>query len=144
MSRAVVLILSIGLFGLAKLPMERAVSVRQAELHLRAVDFNPALRNQIGQFAFVAGLSGFRSLVADLLFILIVVGFFGLMVLLVKACDHIIGPDESYESYESSAELTDSTDEELDRRPPTGWTTPKPTVEQSKDTKVEPQDAAVN
>ncbi|HEY5153446.1 MAG TPA: hypothetical protein VIJ47_01860 [Acidimicrobiales bacterium] len=31
---------------------------------------------------------------ADALFILIVVAFFGLMVLLVKACDHIIGPDE--------------------------------------------------
>jgi tetratricopeptide (TPR) repeat protein len=69
MIRTVVLILCTGLFGLAKLPMERAVSVTQAELHLRAVDFNPALRDQIGQFAFVAGLSGFRSLVADLLFI---------------------------------------------------------------------------
>jgi len=39
---------------------------------------------------------------ADLLFILIVVGFFGLMVLLVKACDRIIGPDEPYESPEPS------------------------------------------
>jgi hypothetical protein len=35
---------------------------------------------------------------ADLLFIVIVVGFFGLMVLLVKACDRIIGPDEPLES----------------------------------------------
>ena len=41
---------------------------------------------------------------ADLLFILIVVGFFGLMVLLVKACDRIIGPDEPYESPETTAE----------------------------------------
>ncbi len=40
---------------------------------------------------------------ADLLFVLIVVGFFGLMVLLVKACDRIIGPDEPYESSEPSA-----------------------------------------
>jgi hypothetical protein len=31
---------------------------------------------------------------ADLLFILIVAGFFALMALLVRACDHIIGPDE--------------------------------------------------
>ena len=31
---------------------------------------------------------------ADALFILIVIGFFGLMVLLVRACDHIIGPDD--------------------------------------------------
>jgi len=31
---------------------------------------------------------------ADALFVLIVLAFFGLMVLLVKACDHIIGPEE--------------------------------------------------
>lgn len=30
---------------------------------------------------------------ADLVFVLIAVGFFALMVLLVRACDHIIGPD---------------------------------------------------
>jgi hypothetical protein len=30
----------------------------------------------------------------DVLFALIVVGFFGLMVLLVKLCDRVIGPDE--------------------------------------------------
>ena len=32
---------------------------------------------------------------ADVIFVLVVVGFFGLMVLLVKACDHIIGPDDT-------------------------------------------------
>lgn len=32
---------------------------------------------------------------ADVLFVLIVLAFFGLMVLLVKACDTIIGPDEA-------------------------------------------------
>ena len=31
---------------------------------------------------------------ADVIFLLVVVAFFGLMVLLVKACEHIIGPDE--------------------------------------------------
>lgn len=30
---------------------------------------------------------------ADVLFVAIAVGFFGLMVLLVRACDAIIGPD---------------------------------------------------
>jgi len=30
---------------------------------------------------------------ADLLFVAIVIAFFGLMVLLVKGCDRIIGPD---------------------------------------------------
>jgi hypothetical protein len=32
---------------------------------------------------------------ADLLFIAIVIAFFGLARLLVKVCDHIIGPEES-------------------------------------------------
>ncbi len=39
---------------------------------------------------------------ADALFLIVVVGFFGLMVLLVKACDHIIGPDEPAESSSTS------------------------------------------
>ena len=30
---------------------------------------------------------------ADLVFLLVIVGFFALMVLLVRACDHVIGPD---------------------------------------------------
>lgn len=30
---------------------------------------------------------------ADLVFLVLIVGFFALMVLLVRACDHIIGPD---------------------------------------------------
>ena len=30
---------------------------------------------------------------ADLVFLAITVGFFALMVLLVRACDHVIGPD---------------------------------------------------
>jgi hypothetical protein len=32
---------------------------------------------------------------ADVIFLLVVVAFFGLMVLLVRACDHVIGPDEA-------------------------------------------------
>lgn len=60
---------SLSLFGIAKLPVERAISAAHRELHLRAVDFDPALRDQIGQLAFIAGLSGFRSLVADVLFV---------------------------------------------------------------------------
>jgi hypothetical protein len=31
---------------------------------------------------------------ADVVYLLVIVGFFGLLVLLVKACDHIIGPDD--------------------------------------------------
>jgi hypothetical protein len=33
---------------------------------------------------------------ADLVLLAVVVGFFALMVLLVRACDHIIGPDGPY------------------------------------------------
>src|SRR5205814_10645754 len=39
------------------------------QLHFRGVEFNLGLREQIGQLGFVAALSGFRSLVADVLFI---------------------------------------------------------------------------
>jgi len=62
-------ILGLVLFGAAKLPVEQAISMTHRQLYFRAVDFNPALRDQIGQLAFIAGLSGFRSLVADLLFV---------------------------------------------------------------------------
>jgi hypothetical protein len=31
---------------------------------------------------------------ADVLYLALIVGFFGLLVLLVKACDRIIGPDD--------------------------------------------------
>jgi hypothetical protein len=51
---------------------------------------------------------------ADLLFVLIVVGFFGLMVLLVKACDRIIGPDEPLDSTERGA-VSASTEKEAAR-----------------------------
>src|SRR5213082_2172188 len=62
-------LMSAALFGAARLPMEHAISATHRELHLRAVDFNLGLREQIGQLGFVAALSGFRSIVADGLFI---------------------------------------------------------------------------
>ncbi|MEY2496453.1 MAG: hypothetical protein QOD12_9 [Verrucomicrobiota bacterium] len=62
-------LMSLALFGAARLPMEHALSATHRELHLRAVDFNLGLREQLGQLGFVAALSGFRSLVADALFI---------------------------------------------------------------------------
>ena len=67
--RAIAVILSLLLFGAARLPMEHALTERHRELHFRAVDFNLDLREQLGQLGFVAALSGFRSLVADALFI---------------------------------------------------------------------------
>jgi hypothetical protein len=69
MIRVLVVVLSVALFGAAKLPMEHAISEAHRDLHFRAVDFNLDLREQVGQLGFVAALSGFRSLVADALFI---------------------------------------------------------------------------
>lgn len=67
--RVLVVTLSVALFGAARLPAEHAISTAHRQLHFRAVDLDPALRDQIGQLGFIAGLSGFRSLVADILFV---------------------------------------------------------------------------
>jgi tetratricopeptide (TPR) repeat protein len=69
MMRGIVLILVVALFGAAKLPVEHAISKAQRELHFGAVDLNLDLREQIGQLGFIAALGGFRSIVADGLFI---------------------------------------------------------------------------
>ena len=69
MTRTAIVILGVLLFGAARLPVEHALSNSHRDLHFRAVDFNLDLREQLGQLGFVAALSGFRSLVADALFI---------------------------------------------------------------------------
>jgi tetratricopeptide (TPR) repeat protein len=69
MRRAAIAIVGVLLFGAVRLPMEHALSETHREMHFRAVDFNLDLREQIGQLGFVAALSGFRSLVADALFL---------------------------------------------------------------------------
>lgn len=69
MTRAAAVILSLLLFGAARTPLEHALSETHRALHFRAVDFNLDLREQVGQLGFVAALSGFRSLVADAVFI---------------------------------------------------------------------------
>jgi hypothetical protein len=56
-------------FGTIKLPMERQLAAQDRQLHVRGVEFNLDLREKIGQVGFVAALSGFRSIVADILFI---------------------------------------------------------------------------
>ena len=67
--RIFVPLLGLALFGAAKLPVEQTISAAHRGLHFRAVDFDLELREQLGQLGFVAGLSGFRSLVADFLFV---------------------------------------------------------------------------
>ncbi|MDP9004191.1 MAG: hypothetical protein M3N12_05310 [Verrucomicrobiota bacterium] len=69
MIRPLALLVSLALFGAAKLPAEHAIAQAHRDLRLRAVDFNLGLREQIGQLGFIAALSGFRSLVADALFV---------------------------------------------------------------------------
>ncbi|HEX4640244.1 MAG TPA: hypothetical protein VH252_02600 [Chthoniobacterales bacterium] len=69
MSRAVAIFFGVVLFGAIRLPLEHRLTEMHRALHFRAVDFNLDLREQLGQLGFVAALSGFRSLVADALFI---------------------------------------------------------------------------
>jgi hypothetical protein len=57
------------IFGVMKLPAERALLVQHRQLHLGDVKLDLTLREQIGQLGFVAALSGFRAAVADILFI---------------------------------------------------------------------------
>ncbi|MBA3882085.1 MAG: hypothetical protein H0X73_05040 [Chthoniobacterales bacterium] len=69
MMRAVLVALAVLLLGAARLPLEHQVFACRRQLHLHAPDLDLGLREQIGQLAFVAALGGFRSLVADALFI---------------------------------------------------------------------------
>ncbi|HKP02263.1 MAG TPA: hypothetical protein VJU77_02785 [Chthoniobacterales bacterium] len=69
MMRVIVAILGVALFGAAKLPVEQAIAETHRQLHFRALDFNLDLREHVGQLGFIAALSGFRSLVADALFL---------------------------------------------------------------------------
>ena len=56
------------IFGVFKLPAERAISLQHRQLQFADV-VNLDLREKIGQLGFVAALSGFRAMVADFLFI---------------------------------------------------------------------------
>jgi tetratricopeptide (TPR) repeat protein len=67
--RTLVVAILVVVFGLARLPMERTLSEQHRQAYFRAVKLGLDLREQIGQLGFLAALSGFRSLVADLLFI---------------------------------------------------------------------------
>jgi hypothetical protein len=57
------------LFGLARLPTERALDEAHRAANLRTATLDIGLREQIGQLAYAAALSGFRSLVAAFLWI---------------------------------------------------------------------------
>ncbi len=57
------------LLGAIKLPIERDLAAIHRQEHFRGVEFNLDLREKLGQLGFIAALSGFRSIVADALFI---------------------------------------------------------------------------
>jgi hypothetical protein len=57
------------IFGMLKLPMERNLAAQYRQLRFGNVEWNLELREKLGQLGFVAALSGFRSIVADALFI---------------------------------------------------------------------------
>jgi len=57
------------LFGAAKLPFEQKLNEEHRASFFRGAKLDLGLREQIGQGGFIAALSGFRSIVADLLWI---------------------------------------------------------------------------
>lgn len=69
MTRAALILVTLLVFGVIKLPAEHALSSQYRHFHLYAADLNLDLREQVGQLGFVAALSGFRAMVADVLFI---------------------------------------------------------------------------
>jgi hypothetical protein len=69
MMRCFAVLAAVLTFGVTKLPAERALFVQHRQLHFRGGELNLDLREQIGQLGFIAALSGFRSMLADALFI---------------------------------------------------------------------------
>ena len=69
MKRGALILLAVLAFGAVRVPIEHTLLETHRRLHFRSVDFNLDLRDQVSQLGFVAALSGFRSLVADTVFI---------------------------------------------------------------------------
>ena len=62
-------VLLIVVFGLARLPVETRLTQEHEHAAFGGVKLNLNLFQKIGQMSFLAGLSGFRSVIADLLWI---------------------------------------------------------------------------
>ena len=69
MKRLALVILALLAWGAARLPVEHGLFTARAQQHLVSIPLDLDLREQVGQLGFVAALSGFRSVVADFLFI---------------------------------------------------------------------------
>jgi len=69
MKRFVLVAMLLLVVGGLKLPFEDRLATEHRSAHFGAVRFNLDMREKLGQLGFVAALSGFRALVADVLFI---------------------------------------------------------------------------
>ncbi len=69
MKRAVIAVVLLLLFGAARLPYEIHLQKLQHQAGFNSTSLDLPLRQQLGQMSFVAALSGFRSLVAAILYI---------------------------------------------------------------------------
>lgn len=69
MKTTLAIIVALLLFGAAKLPFERALSAERAKQNVAVLRLGLDLRAQVGQLGVLAALSGFRSIIADFLFI---------------------------------------------------------------------------
>ena len=69
LGRLSILIIGLLLFGAVRMPLEEALRKEQRAAHFHTAELSINMREQIGQGGFIAALSGFRSIVADLLYI---------------------------------------------------------------------------
>lgn len=67
--RLVIVFVALLAFGTVKLRFEEALEAQHRAAFFHGARLNLDLREQIGQMGFIAALSGFRSLVADVLYI---------------------------------------------------------------------------
>jgi hypothetical protein len=69
MIRSALILFFLALFGLLRLPIEAGLSEQHRGAYFHQAQLGLDLREQVGQLGFLAALSGFRSLVADVAFI---------------------------------------------------------------------------
>ena len=69
MIRSALVLLFLVLFGVLRLPIESRLSEQHRSAYFHQAQLGLDLREQVGQLGFLAALSGFRSLVADVVFI---------------------------------------------------------------------------
>ncbi|MFV0414965.1 MAG: hypothetical protein ACK5NG_01210 [Chthoniobacterales bacterium] len=69
MRRKIIVLIALLIFGALKFPFELRLENEQREAFFRGTKFDLSLREQVGQMGFLAALSGFRSLIAAILWI---------------------------------------------------------------------------